>query len=56
MTDNHFKPGLTALASGLFCWFADMFLYPIDTISTRLKGNKTNQTNSMRYLLNLMKN
>jgi hypothetical protein len=28
------------LASGLFSWLADLILYPIDTVSTRLKGSK----------------
>ena len=29
------------MASALFSWLADVLLYPIDTVSTRLKGSKT---------------
>lgn len=28
------------MASGLFSWIADLLLYPVDTVATRLKGNK----------------
>jgi hypothetical protein len=28
------------MASGFFSWIADLLLYPIDTVSTRLKGSK----------------
>lgn len=32
---------LTSFASGFFSWLGDLILYPIDTISTRLKGSRT---------------
>ena len=28
------------MASGVFSWIADLLLYPVDTVATRLKGNK----------------
>jgi len=63
MAETSFKPGnssptpgLTALASGFFSWLADFILYPIDTISTRLKGSKSKQqVGPVRFLLHSMK-
>jgi hypothetical protein len=51
-----FKQGLTALASGFFSWLGDLILYPIDTISTRLKGSRTNiKTGTTRFIVDTIK-
>lgn len=42
--------------SALFNWMGDILLYPIDTISTRLKASKFVKHNSINYALTTIKN
>ena len=44
-----------ALFSGLANWVGDLFLYPLDTVSTRLKANKYASHNPFVYLYNSIK-
>jgi hypothetical protein len=47
---------ITALASAFFSWVADVVLYPIDTVSTRLKGSKTKPlVSTMTFILESFK-
>lgn len=66
MTDNSAKISVSgtkiinqvkiATISAMFNWMGDMLLYPLDTISTRLKASKFVKHNSISYALSTIKN
>jgi hypothetical protein len=45
-----------ALFSALASWVGDLILYPLDTVSTRLKANKFAHFNPFKYLYSSIKN
>ena len=45
-----------AMFSALACWIGDLILYPLDTVSTRLKANKYVSHNPFTYLWASIKN
>jgi hypothetical protein len=45
-----------ALVSALGNWIGDMILYPLDTISTRLKGAKHTNHDVMPFIKSAIKN
>jgi hypothetical protein len=45
-----------AFFSALATWIGDIILYPLDTVSTRLKGNKFAHFNPFTYLYSTIKN
>lgn len=45
-----------AFFSALATWIGDMILYPLDTVSTRLKANKFASYNPFAYLYTSIKN
>jgi hypothetical protein len=52
----YLNKAITSFASGFFSWLGDLILYPIDTISTRLKGSRTNiKTGTMRFIMDSIK-
>lgn len=44
-----------AMISGFANWLGDLLLYPLDTISTRLKGNKHVFHNPITFIYNTVR-
>lgn len=57
-TQVHFNHNQAKVAffSAFANWIGDLILYPLDTVSTRLKANKYASHNPFRYLYTSIKN
>jgi len=53
--EDQYKAEKIAFITGFGNWIGDIILYPLDTISTRLKGNKHIYHNPFTFIKNTVK-